>query len=121
MFIIGILSTPLPYFLMAFAYLVGLSMGLFQNNDKNTVHEEYTSNIINYEVLNPSEEITTEDAHFNDFVNVTFTDKDQTANFEEFLISFDHFNTYSPPQEELLQYNYTHSSNLFSRPPPSFC
>jgi len=118
MFIFGILSTPLPYFLFAFAYLMGISMGLFHHNDKISSDEEFTSNIINYEELNPVVELSLTDAHYHDFLQTETSSKTLMAGFCHFLISFDHFNTYSPPREEVLKYNYIPISNLFSRPPP---
>lgn len=118
MFIFGILSTPLPYFLFAFAYLMGLSMGLFQNNEKNAPEEEFTSNIINYEELNPVAEKSLNVAHYHDFLQTEKSNQSLMSGFCHFLIPFDHFNTYSPPREELLKYSYIPISNLFCRPPP---
>ncbi|MFA9391763.1 MAG: hypothetical protein ACERKD_18275 [Prolixibacteraceae bacterium] len=118
MFIIGILSTPLPYFLLAFAYVVGMSMGFFQKHDQLATEEEFVSTIISYEKLTPSEEYGNNDAHYHDFILQLKLIKAQSANFDLYIASFDQAKTFSPPLEEFLQYNYLHTSNLFSRPPP---
>lgn len=120
MFLIGILSTPLPYFLMAFAYLIGMSMGLFQKNDKLAT-EEYSSNIINYEVLTPISESEATTASYAEFLQKTMHAEEALANFDEFLMLPNLFNSYSPPREESLQYNCLITSNLFNRPPPVTC
>ena len=121
MFLFGILSTPLPYILMAFAYLFGISLGLFQKKDKISSHEEYTSNIINYEVLSP-EINSEEEAHYTDFVK---SNSDYSADaiiaFNDLPLVVDQFNSYSPPQKEFIQYQYLFTSNLFNRPPPVAC
>ena len=121
MFFIGILSTPLPYFLMAFAYLIGMSMGLFQKQNKLSREEEYSSNIINYEVLTHEAESETVNASYTDFIQKTVRFDATIANFDEFITTSDLFNSYSPPREEFMQYNCIITSNLFNRPPPVVC
>jgi hypothetical protein len=118
MFIFGILSTPLPYFVIAFVYLMGLGMGLFQKHQKVTHEEEFATNIVNYEVLSPAIESITNEAHYHDYS----TEKNHelaipTAFFRLFSITIQHI-VNRPPGNQVLCYQYIPSSNLFNRPPP---
>ncbi|MBN2805546.1 MAG: hypothetical protein JXR22_02725, partial [Prolixibacteraceae bacterium] len=81
MFIFGILSTPLPYFVIAFAYLMGLGMGIFQKHQKVAHEEEITTNILNYEILSPSAESIENEAHYHDFTTEKNQSKVYTAAF----------------------------------------
>ena len=70
MFLIGILSTPFPYLLVAFSYLLASSFGIFLKTDKDVESEESVSNIICFQELNPTLDIEErENYNFNDFFN----------------------------------------------------
>lgn len=118
MFIFGILSTPLPYFVIAFAYLMGLGMGIFQKHQKVMHEEEIVSNIVNYEILSPSAEGVSNEAHYHDFT----TEKNQVEiNPVAFFRLFSVINQLfinRPPDNQAICYQYFPSSNLFNRPPP---
>ena len=105
---------------MAFAYLIGISMGLFQKKDKLVAEEAHSSNIINYEVLTPDVD-KADNASYTDFIQQPSYADEMMANFDEFIITHNLFNAYSPPIEESIHYNCIITSNLFNRPPPIVC
>lgn len=118
MFLIGIFSTPLPYVVMAFAYLIGMGMGIFKQ-DKNQEQEEIASNIINYEILSPEADQEL-DAIFTDFIQDTNHQMFDDSELEKaYNFDLDFYNSYSPPQIEFIPHKYLLASNLYNRPPPS--
>ncbi|MDA3930753.1 MAG: hypothetical protein PF541_17535 [Prolixibacteraceae bacterium] len=116
MFLFGILSTPFLYLLVAFSYVIATSFGVFPKTEDGLNDDTSTSNIINYEKLNSSENIKPND----------------NCNYGDYIVSSEIINSckekpvIETPLIEILPLdnsnkNYTfYSSFCFSnRPPPS--
>lgn len=68
MFLIGILSSPLPYAIAIFSYLLAFSYGYFAKTDNTKLNEKYISNISDYEQLVPNNDgMSHENFHYSDF------------------------------------------------------
>lgn len=116
MFIFGILSTPLPYLVIAFVYLMGLGMGIFQKNHTIIGENEIVSNIINYEILSPEQE--NNEAQYHDFVADNYQYPNVADNFFIFCCSQQQAVDNQLPENQNIIYSYILTSNLFNRPPP---
>lgn len=117
MFVIGILSSPIPYILVSFIYLLGLSYGIFSSYDKGQPAEELCSNIINYEELIPVTEEISDHADYFSFYKTT-TDK-QNIHYSEVLKMFFRKELITAFQiENTEHYNYILNTDLSNRPPP---
>lgn len=121
MFLIGILSSPLPYLMVAFVYLLGFSYGLFSNPDKDTLKEELSSNIINYEELAPVADEDTDQIVYYVSINPN------TAFQLEFAVASGDVQIHqwilkhlSPPKTETSFYSCLFTSCLTNRPPPCY-
>lgn len=119
MFLIGILSSPIPYILVSFVYLLGLSYGVFSSNKKATHNETPHSNIINYEELTPTIHKVTEDANYFSFCKST--SNYTSVAYADFLkMFFKSYITFNFIVEKKIHYNYLRHPYLSNRPPPNY-
>jgi hypothetical protein len=116
-FFLGLLSTPLPYLLLAAFYFFGFAIGMFNNSSGDEVLETISSITIPVEV----KQKTTEQTAFYFQVNPI-----QNQNQSDVLITKNTSSFYFPDTGTIVY----HISNLkvpdfrtsdfrFSRPPPS--
>jgi hypothetical protein len=119
-FFLGLLSTPLPYLLLAAFYFFGFAMGLFNNSNGEESKEATVSVTIPADVkANTNDQPT--------FYYQTYQDnfQSQTASGiltedQESIISPD--TGTNPFQFRNTQvHEFLHSGFQFSRPPPSAC
>lgn len=116
MFFLGLLSTPLPYLLLAAFYFFGFAMGMFNNSSDEEAVETVSAVIIPVE----AKQKTTEQTTFYFQLNPT-----PTQNQSEFLISEDtstYFPDIRPTTFQIRDINFPdfrYSGFSFSRPPPS--
>lgn len=117
MFFLGLLSTPLPYLLLAAFYFFGFAMGMFNNSSGEETVEATASITIPVEVKQKTTDHTT-------YYYQVCKDKiqNQTAN----LASKDTSSAFSPDTGTII-YQFTNikvheflfTGFQFSRPPPS--
>lgn len=119
MFFLGLLSTPLPYLLLAAFYFFGFAMGMFNSKSDEEVTENTVALSIPAEVKEKSPESAV--FYFNVYSEVNH---DQIIDLPTEAIS----NTYPP--DIRIQVFRDRNAELpefflngfrFSRPPPSFC
>ena len=120
MFFLGLLSTPMPYLLLAAFYFFGFAMGMFNNSTGDEPSTLVTSVTIPAEV---NQKVVDHSA----FYFQTYT-KVQNQNGTEILKSEDTNSSYPPDTgiivhhfKDQKDYQFLFSGFHFSRPPPSFC
>ena len=120
MFFLGLLSTPLPYLLLAAFYFFGFAMGMFNNNSGEETVETVAPVTIHAETKPQTAEPAIYYFQANNYdvlqYNSELADIKNTALF------------YPPDQrqsrwliKDAVQYDFRFSGFLFSRPPPSVC
>jgi hypothetical protein len=120
MFFLGLLSTPLPYLLLAAFYFFGFAMGVFNNK----TDEEPKTQVAAVTIPADIKEVKADHAVHYYQVNVDFQSKiskvkgelpDHSA-FVPDTSPDDYFSLYY-----LKAYDSSFIRSLFSRPPPSVC
>jgi hypothetical protein len=118
-FFLGLLSTPLPYLLLAAFYFFGFAMGMFNNSSGEEVTETVVSVTIPAENLKTAPEVSSYYFQFGEQQNQI-----QKDNF----LSEDIFTSFFPdtgpirlyiPDLKIQEIHY--SGFQFSRPPPAAC
>lgn len=120
MFFLGLLSTPLPYLLLAAFYFFGFAMGMFNNSTDEDMVESATSVTIPVEVKQKEDEHAVYD-YFQAY-------KITTQNHAVTIIPEDSA-SFFPPGTETVGYpmlnekiqDFCFSGFRFSRPPPFGC
>jgi hypothetical protein len=114
-FLFGLLSTPLPYILIASIYLLGFASGIFSNQEvaENKVQEQQT--IRHEQIVQPEENCILFCNEFNKQI--------KEIDFE--LLKHSFYNEYDTGQinfriEQIEIQSFCYSCDRFSRPPP-FC
>lgn len=117
MFFLGLLSTPLPYLLLAAFYFFGFAMGMFNNSNGDETVEAVSAVTIPVEV----KQKTTEQSAFYFQVNPV-----HTQNQSEILITKDTSSSFFPDTgtivfkiTNLKVPDFKTCDFQFSRPPPS--
>lgn len=118
-FFLGLLSTPLPYLLLAAFYFFGFAMGMFNNSSGDESTETIASITIPVEVKQKTSDQTI-------FYYQTYIDNFQSQTNS--LKSEDTTSEFSPPTGTLIYqfrnikvHEFLFSGFQFSRPPPSVC
>jgi len=118
-FFLGLLSTPLPYLLLAAFYFFGFAMGLFNNSSGEEVVETVSSVTIPAEV----KQKTIDQSVYYYQVNV-----ENSHNQTHIFKSEDTTSTFSPDTGTLIfqhrnikVHEFLFSGFHFSRPPPFVC
>lgn len=119
MFFLGLLSTPLPYLLLAAFYFFGFAMGMFNNSNGDEIIETVSSVTIPVEV----KQKTTDHAVYYYQVN-----NHKTQNQTDISASEIKANTFIPDTgtfifqvRNIKVHEFLFSGFQFSRPPPSGC
>ncbi|MDP2335337.1 MAG: hypothetical protein Q8N05_02585 [Bacteroidota bacterium] len=119
MFFLGLLSTPLPYLLLAAFYFFGFAMGMFNNSTGDEATEATASVTIAAEVKQITNDQNTfyYQAYMDNFQSQAdgITAENQTSSFSSDTgrIIY-HF-------RNVKVHEFLFSSFQFSRPPPSVC
>jgi hypothetical protein len=119
MFFLGLLSTPIPYLLLAAFYFFGFAMGMFNNKIDDEVAEPVVSVTIPAEVKENKTEQTVYYFHVNR------EPKTQTQPGLKFECNFAEFAPDTGPTLLICYsvgaYDFNYSNSLFCRPPPVLC
>lgn len=117
MFLFGILSSPLPYLLMAVFYFFGFATGMFKGNADNEPEQKLQVNNIQAEPQTKTFEINNSTFQFHDYKFQENTDnyavisaKSPAVRQKEKLIYFVH---------DINTHHLFTSEYNFCRPPPS--
>lgn len=116
MFFLGLLSTPLPYLLLAAFYFFGFAMGLFNNK----TGDETTQTVVSVTISAEVKEEKTDQSFFYFKVNDNKQDNFRTE-LIDICKTFQFFpdtGFVSIPRYFLRSYNFLYSNSLFCRPPP---
>jgi len=118
-FFLGLLSTPLPYLLLAAFYFFGFAMGIFNNSSGEEVVETLSSVTIPVEVKQKT-------ADHSVFYYQAYNDQFQHQT--DVIKSDDKISAFFPDTGTINFYNrnikvheFLFSGFQFSRPPPSGC
>lgn len=121
MFFLGLLSTPLPYLLLAAFYFFGFAMGMFNNNTGDEVAETAVSHTISAEIKQkPAEhsayyfQIRPSSQHNQYRATTIMADEPKTAFIPDTGPIVFH-------TRNVKVYEIQLTGCLFSRPPPSGC
>lgn len=119
MFFLGLLSTPLPYLLLAAFYFFGFAMGMFNSKSDEDITENNIALTIPAEVKEKSPDLAV--FYFNAFSEVNH---DQITDLQIEVKP----STYPPDiRQQFFRNRNTEVPQFFlngfrfSRPPPSFC
>lgn len=120
MFFLGLLSTPLPYLLLAAFYFFGFAFGLFNNSNGEEMSKPIAAITIPAEV---KQKVADHSAYY--FHTNT---ENQKQSLNETLKA-ENTNSLYPPDTGIIfhhfkdqkDYQFLFSGFHFSRPPPSFC
>lgn len=119
MFFLGLLSTPLPYLLLAAFYFFGFAMGLFNNSSG----EETTETIVSFTIPVEVKQKTTDHSVF--YYQVS---NFQIQNKTDISKSDDNISAFSPDTGTVrfqdMNFNvheFLFTGFQFSRPPPTSC
>jgi hypothetical protein len=121
MFFLGLLSTPLPYLLLAAFYFFGFAMGLFNNK----TGDEITGSVEVVAIAGVANEDISEKCVYFFQTGNSDSDKDysQVKSIVERVI-----NQFEPDpgifvfsSYRTVLYNFKYSNSLFCRPPPVVC
>ena len=120
MFFFGLLSTPMPYLLLAAFYFFGFAMGMFNNKTGDETTEQVAAITIPAEI---------KDIKADHSIHYFQVNTDQQSTFSSEKINKSDTIGFSPdtgPKDYLsLYFLKTYDSNffsvLFSRPPPTVC
>lgn len=119
MFFLGLLSTPLPYLLLAAFYFFGFAMGVFNNSNGDEVTVTIASVTIPAEVKQKTNDQTT-------FYYQAYRDNFQSQT--DVLTAEDQISSFSPDTGTIIfhfknikVHEFLFSGFQFSRPPPSVC
>ncbi len=122
MFFLGLLSTPLPYLLLAAFYFFGFAMGVFNSSNGEETGAELASVTIQAET---KEKITEESTYYiqvNRDIQQHYTSESlNTENTAILFIPPDTGTSVFRHSREKNHYEYLFSGFLFSRPPPATC
>lgn len=119
MFFLGLLSTPLPYLLLAAFYFFGFAMGMFNSKSDEDVTENAIALTIPAEVKEESPEMAvfyfqvSSEFHHDQIADLQITDKPTTYPPDIRQQVFRDRNAEIP--------EFILNGFRFSRPPPSFC
>lgn len=120
MFFLGLLSTPLPYLLLAAFYFFGFAMGMFNNSTGDEATEATVSVTIPADVKQDTNDQPT-------FYYQTYQDNFQSQTAFGILTE-DQASIISPDTgtnpfqfRNTQVHEFLHSGFQFSRPPPSVC
>jgi hypothetical protein len=118
-FFLGLLSTPLPYLLLAAFYFFGFAMGMFNNSTGEEISEPVSTLTIPVEI----KQKTTDHSVY--YYQVS-SNQDQTQ--RKLQQTEDSTSLYSPdtgtithPFRTIKVHEFLHSGFQFSRPPPACC
>lgn len=121
MFFLGLLSTPLPYLLLAAFYFFGFAMGMFNNNtgDENT---EATLSSVTIPAEIKQKNNTEHSVYYFQVTNPEKKIQNNTLKLSDLSVGF------SPDtgpkvffDRNAVFYEFQFSNFQFSRPPPSGC
>ena len=119
MFFLGLLSTPLPYLLLAAFYFFGFAMGMFNNSTGDEAVETVSSVTIPVEVKQKTTETSVHYYHVNNHKIQNQTDilrsEDKTTTF------IPDTGTFTFQVRNIKVHEFLFSGFQFSRPPPSGC
>jgi len=118
-FFIGLLSTPLPYLLLAGFYFFGFAMGMFQNSTEDQTLEPIASITIEHEVAPSMDNHST--FHYLGDTNKIQTQSKSLPSDECILPLFSDSGIIQILQKDTGIQKSLFSKSRFSRPPPSFC
>ena len=119
MFFLGLLSTPLPYLLLAAFYFFGFAMGMFNNSTGDETTETVAAVTIPAETIKKAPELST--YYFRIGQQENQIQKDIPLS-ENSLTSFSPDTGPTPiyiPDVKIRDFHF--SGFRFSRPPPSAC
>ena len=119
MFFLGLLSTPLPYLLLAAFYFFGFAMGMFNNKTGDEVSETISSVTIPVEV---KQQTTTQANYYFQINNQQIQNKTEVIKSEESISAF--LSDTGPTTfqfRNIKVHEFLFSGFQFSRPPPSGC
>ena len=119
MFFLGLLSTPLPYLLLAAFYFFGFAMGMFNNSTGEESTEQIAAVTIPVEVKQKAAEPS---AYFYQINDIQTHTQNNSIKIEENTSFF-----YPDSGKTWIQltnsryHEFLYSSFQFSRPPPTVC
>lgn len=120
MFFLGLLSTPLPYLLLAAFYFFGFAMGMFNNNTGDEVTEATISS-----VTIPAEIKQKNTDHSVYYFQITKSESKTPNNTLKLSGLYVEFSPDTGPKtyfdRNTASYEFLFSKFQFSRPPPSGC
>lgn len=119
MFFLGLLSTPMPYLLLAAFYFFGFAMGMFNNKTGDEVAEPLASVTIPAEVKENKADGTVYyfqiSPNSQNHIQSEFKKDTSTADIVFDTSPTNYFDYY------LKTYEFKFSCSLFCRPPPTVC
>lgn len=119
MFFLGLLSTPLPYLLLAAFYFFGFAMGMFNNSTGEESNEAVAAVTIPAEAIKKAPEQSTFYFRIGEQENQIQKDSFLSENsFTSFFPDTGPIRVYIP---DLKIKDFHYSGFRFSRPPPSAC
>jgi len=119
MFFLGLLSTPLPYLLLAAFYFFGFAMGMFNNKTGDEVPETISSVTIPVEV---KQQTTIQTNYYFQVSNYKTQNQTEIIKSEESISVF--LSDTGPTTfqfRNIKVHEFLFSGFQFSRPPPSRC
>lgn len=119
MFFLGLLSTPLPYLLLAAFYFFGFAMGLFNNSNGEETTEVVAAVTIQAETCKKASEQSTFFYQINQVNIQSQTDTILSENNLSFFPPDTGPTQFYIPDIKFMEFHY--SGFRFSRPPPSAC
>lgn len=116
MFFIGLLSTPLPYLLLAAFYFFGFAMGLFNNSTGEDVLETVSMTI----PVETKQKATDHSVYYYQVQNHKIQSQTKTIKPEDTPIAFSALSkTIIFLKRNIKVHDFLFSGVQFSRPPPS--
>jgi len=119
MFFLGLLSTPLPYLLLAAFYFFGFAMGMFNNSTGDEVSETISSVTIPVEV---KQQATSHSNYYFQINNYKIQDQTDILKSEDSTSAF--LSDTGPTTFQVRNvkvHEFLFPAFQFSRPPPSGC
>jgi hypothetical protein len=119
MFFLGLLSTPLPYLLLAAFYFFGFAMGMFNNSTGDEAVETVSSVTIPVEVKQKTTETS---VHYYQVNNHKIQNQTDILRSEDKTTAFiPDTGTFIFQVRNIKVHEFLFSGFQFSRPPPSGC
>ena len=119
MFFLGLLSTPLPYLLLAAFYFFGFAMGMFNNSNGDEAVETVSSVTIPVEVKQKTADHSVYYYQVND--HKTQNQTDLSASDNKTIMFIPDTGTTVFQVRNIKVHEFLFSGFQFSRPPPSGC